>query len=170
MNRIHRVYVEILADDHKKQALYRQHLLNGNILHFRALGNSMWPSIRSGDIVHVSSRYRLHLGAILLYQRDQNWIVHRLVRIEQISAGEKRLFLRGDALLKNDAPVELDQILGQVSAIERDARLIRLDSPINKIWTALFRSPIFPRALMPILLQNLALFRRMGLRVLGNHL
>ena len=144
-----------------RQALYREHLGRGNCLRFRALGSSMWPWMRSGDLVHVSPAERLSVGDIVLYERGQEWFVHRLIRVEGTPARPQRLILRGDGLPAEDAPVGAEQVLGRVFMIERGSRRIRLDSLPNRVCKALCRTPAVHYALLVQAYRHLGRVKRL---------
>lgn len=95
-------------------------------LRFQAMGRSMLPTIRHGEIVHVKpvASDMLRIGDIVLLRRGEKFKAHRIIR--------KRgpLFItRGDAGMEADGEIRGDQILGRVIAKEsiNSGRLVRLD-------------------------------------------
>ena len=121
-------------------SLFQDHLARGNQLRFRPKGGSMWPSIRSGDIVHVTPADQFSVDDILLYTRGESWFVHRLIRIEASAGSQPRLILRGDALTSADPPIQQTAVLGRVFMIERGSRRIPVDSLFNKTSNVLCRT------------------------------
>jgi len=82
----------------------------------------MLPSIWSGAILTVrrAQASDIHPGKLVLYARDDGFVVHRAVQ-----CNPDALITRGDALGRNDAPVRLSRVLGEVVAIQRGrSRLI----------------------------------------------
>ena len=97
---------------------------------FRALGTSMMPSIRPGDVL-VTERRRLSevgVGAIVLYEREQALFAHRVVEQRCDASGRACLLTRGDRQWRADEPVWEENLLGQVTAIERGDRTLRPDA------------------------------------------
>lgn len=142
------------------EVLYRDHLARQNILRFRALGQSMLPTIRSGDTVHVAPLDRLREGDVLLYERGSRWFVHRL--IHHRGAGERHgpLIFRGDGLPVADPPVTAAAVLGRVTRIERQSRMIRLDGPIGTIFRWAASIPILRYPIIPSVIRNLGCVKR----------
>jgi hypothetical protein len=102
----------------------------GHSVRFRAPGSSMHPTIRNGEAITVVpiGRSPVRVGDVVLYRRGHAAIAHRVVRVR--SSGRSVGFvLRGDAAYSCDRPIELAQVLGRVTAIERDGRRVRLDFP-----------------------------------------
>ena len=116
----------------------------------------MWPLIRSGDIVHIAPGKEYEPGDIVLVERGQSWLLHRLLRIEE-NGGERQLILKGDAFSIEDAPVSSSQVLGSAYVIEHGSRVIHFDTPYYKLLTALVSLPIWQR-LLPLF--DYRVFRR----------
>ena len=117
-------------------------LTDGHMVKFRAPGESMYPTIRNGDVITVTP-----LGAssvtnsdIILYQHGSGVTAHRAMRIikrseenscsapkgpqDRSSRETLEFYVRGDAAINYDAPVSSEQILGKVVSIERNGRRI----------------------------------------------
>lgn len=131
------------------ETLYREHLAKGNKLRFRALGGSMLPLIRSGDIVHVAPEDPYAVGDILLYERGSRWFVHRLIQRQSSLAQREILILRGDALPSADPPVPPEAVLGRVVLIERGERYIHLDDYLGKFFNLLATIPLLRYPVIP---------------------
>jgi hypothetical protein len=115
----------------------------GHSIRFRALGNSMYPTICDGDLITVEpiEPSNVIVSDIILYRHKSGVAAHRVMRILKRSEKKSRsalqgpqdhslsetlqFFLRGDAAINYDDPVRADQILGKVVSIERNDR--RLD-------------------------------------------
>ncbi len=98
----------------------------------------MYPSIREGELITVEPVVPsdVKLGDIVLYRSQRGVIAHRVVGSSpaQSSVLSPRYFLRGDASLSCDEPVEARQILGRVASVQREGRAINLASRGAKMW------------------------------------
>lgn len=92
-------------------------------LAFEVSGRSMWPTLESADLIHFTPHPPHHIGDILLFDDGQRLIVHRLHARE-----DGAYVTKGDNCRFPDAPVSADSILGRVTTIVRDGRLI----PVNR--------------------------------------
>jgi len=97
-------------------------------LRFVAYGTSMLPSIYPGDCLIVESFGSAvpSCGDIVLCRRNGEFCVHRIVGI----SGERRntrYTLRGDALLEDDPPLPVQELLGRVTSVLRRGKLLRFD-------------------------------------------
>jgi signal peptidase I len=122
-------------------------LARGVAVRFRAEGESMYPAIRSGEIIHVAplSSDDVRIGDVLLCRQGSRVLVHRLVAIT--NPGEERHFhLRGDAKGGCDRPISATDIIGRVDAVYRDAREIRLDAWSQRIRHRVRRGALHLRA------------------------
>lgn len=81
----------------------------------RVAGTSMRPAIRSGDVVSLTPATDLRPGQVAAFVRDGRLFTHRVLA----SVGDT-VRTRGDAHLAGDPPLRRDQVIGVVSAIERD--------------------------------------------------
>ena len=92
----------------------------------RALGTSMLPSIRPGDVLVIEAAgvSEIPVGAIILWRRGELLVAHRVV--EQIASAEGRVKLvtRGDRQQQRDEPIGAEELLGRVTMIQRGARTI----------------------------------------------
>jgi len=113
----------------------RQEVLGkGSTFRFRALGGSMFPFIRPGDLLTTKAvdPTDLLIGEVLLYQREGRFFVHRLIKKKIVD--ETPLFVtHGDHLPFSDPTVLSSQILGKVICVERRGRLIHLDTPFQRM-------------------------------------
>lgn len=85
-------------------------------LRLRVFGGSMLPSIWPGDVLLVrrAAPADMSPGDLILYAREGDFLVHRIVK-----KGEDTFTTRGDSLRVNDEPVPFSQALGKVAMIER---------------------------------------------------
>ncbi|MGB9244903.1 MAG: signal peptidase I [Candidatus Acidiferrales bacterium] len=95
---------------------------------FRVLGASMFPWIRSGDLVFVRSfaYEQASRGDVVLFERAGRLFVHRVIRAAAGAGGKERgaLITKGDALDAEDEPVTRAEFLGRVIRVHRGNRHI----------------------------------------------
>jgi len=115
--------------------MWQEVLEKGRTFRFRALGGSMFPFIRSGDLLTAKavSPIDLSIGEVLLYQREGRSFVHRLIK-KKIMNGTPLFITHGDHLTFSDPTIQSSQILGKVICIERSGRTIHLDTPSQRMW------------------------------------
>ncbi len=111
---------------------------NGSVC-FRVLGASMFPWIRSGDLVFVRKFgfEQVSRGDVILFERGERLFVHRVLRDARGAAGWAResdgklnnaLVTKGDALDREDTPVSRDEFLGRVIRVHRENHHIDMES------------------------------------------
>lgn len=83
-------------------------------------GNSMSPSLKPGEIVIVQglSGRKLSVGDVIVVQRDDNLITHRIVAIR-----EDGWYTKGDGTPRLDPPSRLESILGWVDSFEHNGEI-----------------------------------------------
>jgi hypothetical protein len=90
----------------------------GRELKARFGGSSMQPSVAPGSEVVLRCGAAASVGDIVAYLADGRLVLHR---VEAVSARDRTLLTRGDALWLPDLPVrDLETVLGVVSAVGRD--------------------------------------------------
>lgn len=114
-----RLGVELLADA----------LCRGGAVSLRVLGGSMWPWLRSGDVISVRREdpARIQRGDIVLFAREGRLFAHRVIR-KALCEGRAVLLTKGDALPRADAPLANDELLGRVVSFRRGRRHVALDT------------------------------------------
>lgn len=102
-------------------------LARGNRVRFRAEGWSMHPTIRHGELITVATVSACDIGPgdILLCHVGRTIFAHRLVCMTQVE-DKLRLTLRGDGTCGCDGPITPQQVLGRVTAVDRDGRCVTL--------------------------------------------
>jgi signal peptidase I len=102
---------------------------------FRVLGASMFPWIRSGDLVFVRkfAYEQASPGDVVVFERRGRLFVHRVIRGAVASAGagaiqRRDLITKGDALDSQDEPVTRSEFLGRVIRVHRGDRHIDMES------------------------------------------
>jgi len=115
--------------------LVKESLEKIKMVRFRALGSSMFPFIKNGDIITVKyiNSKDIVIGDILLYQRDEKFFVHRLIDKRRNNNNNIYYITKGDNLPNSDLPIEISSIKGKVVEIQNDKRRISLDSLKMKI-------------------------------------
>jgi len=123
-------------------SLTHEILKKGNSFRFRAKGGSMYPFIKSGQVIHVRpvSVSEIRYGDIIFYYNGNNVIVHRVIR-KYRGKNKTKIVTKGDALRYPDKDISADSILGKVVAFEREERVVRIDkapmSFVNILYTML---------------------------------
>ncbi|MHB9033802.1 MAG: S24/S26 family peptidase [Anaerolineae bacterium] len=95
-------------------------LSKGKPFRFQARGYSMYPFIRSGDILTISPLdRRVRLGQVVacLQPGDRHLVVHRIVRLDGT-----RYLVRGDYTPMPDGLVTVLNLIGRVTRIEHGGR------------------------------------------------
>ena len=111
---------------------------NGSVC-FRVLGASMFPWVRSGDLVFVRkcAMEQVSRGEVIVFERGERLFVHRVLRDIKIEAGRggdaaenlcATLRTKGDALDCEDAAVSPSEFLGRVIRVHRGSRHIDMES------------------------------------------
>jgi signal peptidase I len=108
-------------------------LAHGALIRVKGRGGSMFPFVRTGDVLLIEPKKaeELKIGDLVLYRRRSSGphVMHRLIK--RMPSGI--LILKGDSLRHFDPPVPAGQVLGRVISIERNGRSHNLNSPVNKI-------------------------------------
>ena len=121
-------------------------LRRGEPLRIKARGGSMLPFILDGDVVLVgpAGNSGILVGDVICYEKPPGTLfLHRVIKRD----GE-RFVTKGDALTFTDV-ISPGQVLGKVVAIERRARVRRLDTARWRNRAIAFFSPLLPRLLSP---------------------
>lgn len=115
-----KIPAEIFDKEQVKCDLGAQALKSSGTLRLRALGFSMLPSIWPGDVLTIQSQDsdECSVGDIVLYMSAGYFFIHRVSRVSD--SGD--LIVKGDGLPQSDPPVQAQQVLGKVVAIEHDGR------------------------------------------------
>ena len=97
-------------------------LRSSGILRLRVTGWSMLPAVWPGDMLLVESVEpgTTLKGDIVLFGIEGRLFVHRVVK----DLGDSRFLTCGDAMCAPDPIIDGNQLLGRVSAIQRNGRCI----------------------------------------------
>jgi len=128
LSRVASIEVAARPRDALKRELAAEILERFSALRFVAYGSSMLPSIYPGDCLTVESFGSLapSCGDIVLCRRGDQFCVHRIVGISGGGA-DRQYILRGDALVEDDPPVAIRELLGRVTSVLRRGRPLDLD-------------------------------------------
>jgi signal peptidase I len=95
-------------------------------------GISMLPLLRAGDYVRIKQISEdLHRGDIVVFQKSNVLITHRILCISKADDSSMSLLTKGDNSIFPDPPIKSRVIIGKVVAIRRNNREMRLD---NRGW------------------------------------
>ena len=86
--------------------------------YFTVVSSSMEPVLKIGDKVTATpvDIEELMAGQVVVYCRNSNYIVHRIIKIEGFVA-----VTAGDNVRKSDAPISVFDIVGVVKNIQVEA-------------------------------------------------
>jgi hypothetical protein len=109
--------------------LVRQSLQRGTPVRMRLATASMSPDLLPGDELIIEARewQKLKTGDIVLFERNEALLAHRLIRVERRHGGV-RLITKGDAVASYDSPVSIASYLGRVARVARGGHIINLQS------------------------------------------
>ena len=121
---------------------FRQLFINllreGHVIRSLAVGASMSPSIKKGDLLVVKPLLleEAEIGEIVAFRRDESQSVLTTHRV--IQKGEERdqryIITKGDRNPYRDLPlVSSQELLGKVVGIERKGQVISLESPFYRV-------------------------------------
>jgi signal peptidase I len=94
-------------------------------LRLRVTGWSMLPSVWPGDTLLIErvGREEVSEGDIVLFGRDRRLFAHRVVT-KVDAPGNSRIITQGDGMPRPDAPLADSELLGRVTFIVRNGKLI----------------------------------------------
>jgi len=100
--------------------LFQESLRRGGVFRLRVLGSSMFPSIRSGDVISVKpiEPEAISIGDVIFYQNADRFFAHRLVGKNRVN-GDPLFITRGDHLPFCEPPISTSQVLGKVVMIQK---------------------------------------------------
>ena len=118
-------------------------LRGGASIRFRALGQSMSPMIRDGDVLTVEpARLEdLRVGEVAFHRIGERQVVAHRVVGRRAEDGRRVLTTRGDAVLGAPDSVSEGDVLGRVIERERDGRVVRMNGRLRqaggRLWVTL---------------------------------
>jgi|SRR5580704_1130913 signal peptidase I len=96
----------------------------------RILNGDMFPWLRSGDQVFVR-RWNFELlraGDVILFERNEEFFVHRVIQVERTNGRANKVITKGDARDSANAPVTEEEFVGRATRIHRGKRHIDIES------------------------------------------
>ena len=133
--------------DAVKCELAAEVLRSSGALRLQVTGCSMLPTVWPGDTILIErvEKCAFSVGDIVLFGRDRRLFLHRVTgRID--ASGGPEILTRGDAMPRPDSPVPESDLLGKVSYISRNGKLIaprKIPRWTERVIAALVRSSDF---------------------------
>ena len=109
-----------------------------HLLRIRMHGFSMYPFLKAGDvgIVDKCLADQLRIGDIVVFKSQQKLIAHRLIAIKD--ENKQTLYVaKGDKNKFVDATFPAEALFGKIISIERNGKLIEIDSKSMKLKSLL---------------------------------
>lgn len=103
----------------------------------KVLGNSMKPSISSGDIIFINKDFNIKIGDIIFYKRGDKFFAHRT-----IFKGKDYFSTKGDKIPFFER-VKIDEVLGKVIMVIKGNKIIDLEKKKFLNIFFLFNSLLF---------------------------
>ena len=101
-------------------------------------GASMLPLLHEGDEIQISHDLSaVRQGDILVFQKPDGLVAHRVVRILKHTPGAYPYLTKGDNCTHFDTPLKDEALLGRVTAIRRNGKVRDLSAPAWRIWNGL---------------------------------
>lgn len=141
-------------------------LIKGKSIRFQARGWSMRPFIQDGDFITVSptEHSSIKIGDVIFYSTvEDKLIAHRVIH-KQKQNGHLTIWAKGDASFGPPEKIDIQNVLGKVSALERNGQKQRLDTNLFQI-KGLLLAGIAP--LSKWIYPAGSVWRRFGLRPLS---
>ena len=112
-------------------------LRRGVAARFHATGDSMHPTIRSGEHLHVKAvdTRSLRVGDVVLAHASRGLTAHRVVRLTR-----ETIITRGDNALRRDGVLHPSDILGRITHVEREGAAVTVPSAPLRIRVVAHRA------------------------------
>ncbi|MEW6170007.1 MAG: nucleotidyltransferase family protein [Candidatus Omnitrophota bacterium] len=133
--------IEILAKE-----LYIDSVQEGRKPFLKYKGQSMMPLLKEGDEVFFEKERKISFGDLVVYRHNSHFIVHRFILKRRI--GKKEFFiLKADNFLEFDKPVAEDNIVGRVTKLKRDEKILSFDTSRGRFKNLFYFFISYPRVL-----------------------
>ena len=102
----------------------------GGTISFIAMGSSMLPTLKDGDLLTAAPEdpFSVQQGDLLLYRtEDDRAAVHRVSDVSRISS-HAELTLSSDSNPEDIYRISIEQVMGKVLSAVRDGKAVRIDS------------------------------------------
>ncbi|MEW6075883.1 MAG: nucleotidyltransferase family protein [Candidatus Omnitrophota bacterium] len=93
----------------------------------RCEGFSMEPMVVSGDEVYFKKSNMFRFGDLVVYKKNGDYIVHRFMG-KRIIDNQETYLLKADNITHFDEPVAYTQVLGRVTRLKKNGKIINLES------------------------------------------
>lgn len=115
--------------------LRKEIIRQGRSVQIFASGYSMYPFLRKGDLLTVEpvSMDKIKRGDVVVFESDEKWIAHRVIKIRNGAAGLEFL-LRGDTCIEFDPTVDKENFIGSVGVITRKNSKKELSNGVLNAW------------------------------------
>lgn len=126
--------IKVVLDPGQLARISSDLLSNGFQIRFRAIGDSMQPTIRDGDVIVVKPAAGRHIrmGDLVMFMNShERTVVHRVVAKKR-NAGKLFFQTCGDNASDLDKPIERGQVTGIIKQILRDGVRVE-DRGIRKL-------------------------------------
>ena len=91
-------------------------LQSNGVLRLGVTGSSMLPALWPGDVVTLAATANPRIGEIVLFQRGDQFVIHRVIRVASLPG---QVFTRGDSMSDRDHPIAASEVLGRVVSVRR---------------------------------------------------
>ncbi len=104
-------------------------------------GYSMLPLLRDGDSILVTHDLsNMRKGDILVFQRADGLVAHRLIQVVKHSGNSPVYLTKGDNCTYFDAPLAGKDILGRVNSVRKDGRTYDFTAARWQVWNSFLAS------------------------------
>src|SRR2546423_10061357 len=101
-------------------------LARGHAVRFRAHGDSMYPTIRSGEhvcVAPVAGQSPLQVGDVVLARAHRGLTAHRIIAMPS-----NNILTRGDNAIEHDSSLQRHSVIGRVAHVERNGSPVAIAS------------------------------------------
>jgi len=107
-----------------KCALASETLRSSGSLRLQVTGWSMLPAVMPGEVLIVErvEPKNVSAGDVVLFERDHRLFAHRVIALDHSDGG---MITKGDAMLRPDRPVSESELLGKVSFLIRNGKMLQ---------------------------------------------
>ncbi len=148
--------LEAISEESAK-TIGKELLASNRSLKLKLGGYSMYPTLLPNDLATVEpiELSQLRKGQIVVFEQNEKWLAHRLVRVKN-----KIYTTQGDSILKPDASLAQNQLIGVITEVWRDGKKLQLSQSAAWFFTR-FRP--FPQILSRLLLKVRNRLRKLNL-------
>ena len=122
---------------------YEEYLKQNGSMTYTNVGISMLPLLRQGKdlfIVRKKEAERCKVGDIVLYRRDKQYVLHRVVEVR-----EADYVILGDNCIKREVGITDDDIIGVMTGFVRGGKEYSVSDPGYLLYSAVWLHTEKPR-------------------------